>query len=124
MYVHNYVSTYVCVYVCKYVCARVFMYVCNAMYICMHMETHTHIYTRARARARARALMMMIDVNVHLFRTTTGVLQGCLLSPTIFNIFLERIMADALEDLEGTVSIGGRTIIYYKLYVLLTTLTA
>ena len=31
-------------------------------------------------------------------------------SPTLFNIFLERIMTDALEDHEGTVSIGGRTI--------------
>ncbi|WP_293726658.1 reverse transcriptase domain-containing protein, partial [Thiolapillus sp.] len=30
--------------------------------------------------------------------------------PTLFNIFLERIMTDALEDHEGTVSIGGRTI--------------
>ena len=29
---------------------------------------------------------------------------------TLFNIFLERIMTDALEDHEGTVSIGGRTI--------------
>ena len=29
---------------------------------------------------------------------------------TIFNTFLERIMTDALEDHEGTVSIGGRTI--------------
>ena len=36
--------------------------------------------------------------------------QGCLLSPTLFNIYLERIMTDALEDHEGTVSIGGRTI--------------
>ena len=33
-----------------------------------------------------------------------------LLSPTIFNIFLERIIKDALEDHEGTVSIWGRTI--------------
>ena len=44
------------------------------------------------------------------FRTTVGVRQGCLLSPILFNIVLERILTDALEVHEGAVNILGRTI--------------
>ena len=44
------------------------------------------------------------------FRTTVGVMQGCLLSPTLINIILERIMSDALEEHDERVSIGGRNI--------------
>ena len=36
--------------------------------------------------------------------------KGCLLSLTLCNIFLERIISDALEKHDGKVSIGRRTI--------------
>ena len=44
------------------------------------------------------------------FHTSVGVRQGCLLSPTLFNICLEDAMAHALDNYNGIISIGGRKI--------------
>ena len=57
---------------------------------------------------KATSAVQMNGSTGEWFRTTVGVKQGCLLSPTLFNIFLERIMFDALEEHDGKVSIGSR----------------
>ena len=59
---------------------------------------------------KANSAVLMNGTLGEWFRTTIVVRQGCLLSPTLFNIFLERIMTDAIEAHVGTVSIGGRTV--------------
>ena len=56
---------------------------------------------------KATSEVLFNSAMVDWFQTTVGVRQECLLSPTLFNIFLESIMTDASEDHEGT---GGRTI--------------
>ena len=43
-------------------------------------------------------------------RATFGIRQSCRPSPTCFNIFLERIITDALEEHDIKVSIDGRNI--------------
>ena len=42
--------------------------------------------------------------------TSAGVRQGCRPSSTLFNIFLEQIMFDALEEHDEKDSIGRRNI--------------
>ena len=58
-----------------------------------------------------RAIEQLYDkvTNAAQMNGSIGEWQGCLLSPTLFNIFLERIMSDALEEHDGKVSIGNIT---------------
>ena len=63
---------------------------------------------------KAQSAVLFNESTGEWFRTTVGVRQGCLLSPTLFNIFLERIMCEALDDHEGYVSIGGRLITNFR----------
>ena len=49
------------------------------------------------------------------FRTAVRIRQVYLLSSILFNIFLDRIMSDALEEHDGKVSIGGTTITSLRL---------
>ena len=69
-------------------------------------DTIKQLYAKASSAALVQGTMG------DWFHTSVRVCQGCLLSVslTLFNIFLERIVTDALEEHHGTVSIGGRVI--------------
>ena len=58
----------------------------------------------------AKSAVMMNGTIRKWFPTSVGVRQSCLLSLSRFNMFLERIMTDALDNHTGTISIGERII--------------
>ena len=54
--------------------------------------------------------MLFNSIRCQMFKTTIGVRQGCLLSPVLFNLFLEEIMAGIQDENISTISIGGRNL--------------
>ena len=54
---------------------------------------------------------VLLNNNIsNYFRTTVSVPQGCLLSPILFNLYLENIMREKLHNFKSTISIEGRII--------------
>ena len=56
-----------------------------------------------------KKVMKKYDISTNLIQVITNLCNKAI-SAVLFNIFLERIMTDALEDHEGTVSIWGITV--------------
>ena len=51
------------------------------------------------------------DGTTDWFKIEKGIRQGCLLSPCLFNLYVEHIMRNArLDELQARIKIGGRNI--------------
>ena len=64
---------------------------------------------------KAKSAVQMNGNMGEWFRTTVGVRQVCLLSLTLFNIFLGWIMSDALDEHDGKSRKGGKNITNLRL---------
>jgi hypothetical protein len=62
----------------------------------------TQLYKKQKAKVKVAGTLSKE------FRVRRGVRQGCVLSPSLFNILAERVMRETLEGYDGGVQIGGR----------------
>ena len=60
-------------------------------------EEIQHQHEHHTSHYKAQSAVLFNDSTGDWFRTTVGVRQGCLLSPTLVNIFLQRIMCEAMK---------------------------
>ena len=60
---------------------------------------------------QVRKQQLELDMEQDWFQISKGVLQGCILSPCLFNFYAEYIMRNAgLEEAQAGIKIGGRNI--------------
>ena len=72
----------------------------NNNIICTSMLLYDH----------AKSLVLVAGKRSNWFTSKVGVRQGCVLSPYLFNLFLEFIMTEALDSFDGDVKVNGRIV--------------
>ena len=79
-----------------------------------HQQDLYHVFIDSKTfdrvwHAALWATMKKYNISTNLIRVVKNLYDKAT-SAVLFNIFLERILTDSLEDREGTVTIGGGTI--------------
>ncbi len=64
----------------------------------------------AKLNGMTKAVVRKGKITTEKFDTRNGIIQGCPLSPHLFNTYLEWVMAEALLDYDGGINIGGQRI--------------
>ena len=78
------------------------MYVYVYVYLYTPTHTHTHIHTYIHIHIVSKIQWLQIG---------KGVYQGCILSPCLFNLYIEYIMRNSqLDEAQARIRLAGRYI--------------